>query len=321
MSQPPRPPSHALPSPAPSGAPLVWREIAVRVPEGWQELVAERLAARFSSGAVFGRASLASEPVPAGVELVRVFAAGERALAELERDARAELNELAEQADVPELSSLVVVVRELPPEDFARSWEKRWKPFRVGRIAVIAPNASSKLRPSDLALRLEPGGAFGTGRHTTTRSCLRVIGRRIVGGERVLDAGCGNGVLAVAALLCGAERAVGFDVDPHAVPYAEALARENRVLARCDLRAGGFDVLGGSDLRFDAVFANIYADLIQRHAAALASRLAPHGWFVFSGCHRDHRAATEAAIAAAGLAIEARVSTGRWDTYEGRRRT
>ncbi|MCK6448563.1 MAG: 50S ribosomal protein L11 methyltransferase [Planctomycetes bacterium] len=305
---------------APPGVPLVWREIAVRVPEGWQELVAERLAACFASGVVFGRASLASEPVPEGFELVRVFAAGARELAELQREARAELAALAERTDAIELAELEVSVRELPPEDFARSWEKRWKPFRVGRIAVVSPHASSKLRAHDLELRLEPGGAFGTGRHTTTRSCLRVIQRRIVGGERVLDAGCGNGVLAVAALLCGAERALGFDVDPHAVPYAAALARENRVLDRCDLRAGGFEALSERDAHFDAVFANIYADLIQRHAAELASRLAPHGWFVFSGCHRDHRAATEAAIAAAGLVIEARASTGRWDTYEGRRR-
>jgi ribosomal protein L11 methyltransferase len=300
-------------------APVAWCEIAVAAPLGWHELVASDLAERFQSGVAFGAASLASAPIPEGCELVRVYVAGAEDVRELAVRARAALESLAERAGAAELAALDVSVRALPPEDFARSWEKRWKPFRVGRLAVVPPTWRGTARASDRLLRLEPGGAFGTGRHTTTRACLRAIQARIVGGERVLDAGTGNGVLAVAALLFGADRALAFDNDPHAVPYAARLAEENGVAGRCELRAGGFDVLRGDERGFDAVLANIYADLIQRHAAELAERLAPSGWFVFSGCHRDHRLATEAALAAAGLAVDARRSTGRWDTYEGGR--
>ncbi|MCE9592562.1 MAG: 50S ribosomal protein L11 methyltransferase [Planctomycetes bacterium] len=296
-----------------------WFEIAVTTPEAWSELVAERLALAFASGVAFGTASLASEAVPAGCELLRVFAIGEHDAAELVSRARDELERLAHAADVAELAALDVRVRELPPEDFARSWEKRWKPFRVGRLAVVPPGSTHALRANDLRFVLEPGGAFGTGRHTTTRSCLRALQRRVRTGARVLDAGCGNGVLAVAALRLGAARAVAFDNDPHARPYAVQLAEHNDVGARVEFRVGGFEVLTDDDRGFDAVFANIYADLIQRYAVDLASRLAPGGWFVFSGCHRDHRPRTEAAIRAAGLAVLNRASTGRWDTYEGRR--
>lgn len=295
-----------------------WLEVGVRAPAEWSELVAERLAERLGGGVAFGAPSLASEPVPPGLELVRAYATAWVEPHEVEERVRGVLAELARDAGLPELLDLEVRARALPPEDFASSWEKRWKPFRVGRLAIVAPGSTRALRPGDRALWLEPGGAFGTGRHTTTRACLRVIQQRITGGERVLDAGAGNAVLSVAALLLGARRALAFDNDPHALPYAAKLARDNGVDGRCELRTGGFELLGAADRDFDAVFANIYADLIQRHAADLAARLAPTGWFVFSGCHRDHRDGTEAALAAAGLAIEGRTSTGRWDTYQGR---
>ncbi len=296
-----------------------WSEIAVLAPADWSELVAERLGELFGGGLAFGAPSLASDPIPDGFELVRAFSAGASDPGELERSTRAALAELAAQSGSAELADLAVRARRLPPEDFATSWQKGWKPFRVGRLAIVGRRSNSPRRASDRTLVLEPGGAFGTGRHATTRASLRAIQARVRGGELVLDAGTGNGILSVAALLLGARRAVAFDLDPHAVPYADELARENQVRERCDLRIGGFEVLGPDDVEFDAVFANIYADLIQAHAAELARRLACDGWFVFSGCHRDKRAATELAIERAGLAVERRESTGRWDTYGGRR--
>src|SRR4029079_11480209 len=141
-------------------------------------------------------------------------------------------------------------------------------------------------------IELEPGGAFGTGRHPTTRALLLGLQERLAVGARARDpgtrhrvlarardAGTGNGVLAFAALVLGAERAVAFDNDPNALPYADELARKNRVRARLQLRQGGFEVLGERDLAFDVVLANLYADLIQSHAADLARRLRPGGWF------------------------------------------
>jgi ribosomal protein L11 methyltransferase len=230
----------------------------------------------------------------------------ERALAELPRATGA-----------PELAGLVAQFRRLPPEDFATSWRQAWKPMRVGSLCILPPEWNGRLRAGDRRLILEPGGAFGTGRHATTRACLRALQVRVRPGQRVLDAGCGSGILAVASVLVGAERALGFDLDATALPYARELAERNAVSPCCEFRAGGFEVLTDRDRGFDGCLANIYADLIQRYAGELARRLRIGGWFAFSGCVNDKRRATLDALAAAGLEIEELPTRGRWDTFVG----
>lgn len=166
-------------------------------------------------------------------------------------------------------------------------------------------------------MRLEPGGAFGSGRHATTRMCLRAIEERVRPGAHMLDAGSGSGILAVAAVLFGARAAQGFDIDPNARPYAEALARENGVASSCLFTTGGFENIDGP---YDAVVSNIYADVIQANARAFFDALAPGGWFAFSGCTEQHADATRTAIERVGLAIEQTRSRGRWRTFIGVRR-
>jgi ribosomal protein L11 methyltransferase len=173
------------------------------------------------------------------------------------------------------------------------------------------------LRPTDRRLVLEPGGAFGTGRHPTTRGCLRALSRLVRPGDRVLDAGCGSGILAVGAALCGAREALGFDIDPTAMPYARELALWNGVAERCEFRAGTFECLGPADTGFDGVLANIFADLIQAHAEDMAARLRPGGWFAFSGCLDKKRYPTVAAIEEAGLVLDTLHTRGQWDTFVG----
>ena len=91
----------------------------------------------------------------------------------------------------------------LPPEDWAVTWRKVWKPLRVGRLCILTPEWKGPLRPGDVPLCFEPGAAFGTGRHATTRRALVGLQQRLRPGERVLDAGCGSGLLGVAACLLG----------------------------------------------------------------------------------------------------------------------
>jgi ribosomal protein L11 methyltransferase len=136
-------------------------------------------------------------------------------------------------------------------------------------------------------------------------------------GERILDCGFGNGVLAVACALRGAREIVAFDIDAAALPYAELLAADNGVTAACRWRVGGFECLGAADSGFDGVCANLFADLIQGHAKDLARALVPGGWFAISGCRADYREATLRALADAGLTVEERSTRGRWDTYVG----
>lgn len=295
---------------------LSWIEVRVLAPEGWQELVAETLAIGPCTSVAFGRPSLASEPAPEGFEYVRTFLPSHADSPALRDSIRAALDDLGARAEVDELRALALEFRALPPEDYARSWMKVWKPFRLGRIAVVAPWKTSTLRAGDLRLELEPGGAFGSGRHATTRMCLGVLQQRLVPGTRLFDAGSGSGILAVAAALLGAREAVGFDIDPNAQPWAEELARRNGLAERARFLTAGFECLPALGV-CDALLANIYSDVIQEHAGTLRAALRPGGWFAFSGCPAQHAAATRAAIEQSGLRLEEVRVRGRWNTFVG----
>lgn len=299
--------------------PPAWTEVRVLVPIGWEELVAECLARPPCTTVVFGRPSLGTDAAPEGFEWLRTFlvegdddAAARAAIAE-------RLGSLAGATGAEELRGLEPSFRRLPAEDWAVSWRKSWKPMRVGRLCLVPPDWDRPLRAGDVRLVLEPGGAFGTGRHATTRGCLRALQERPLTGARVLDAGCGSGVLGVAALLLGADHVLAFDNDPNALPYARHLFEANGVADRADLRVAAFEDLRGDEGAFDLVLANIYADVIELHAGDLARRLVPGGRFVFSGCPVDKLAGVRAAVAAAGLELGAERTRGRWVTLTGRR--
>jgi ribosomal protein L11 methyltransferase len=218
-----------------------WVEVRVLVPEGWQELVAESLALGPCTSVAFGRPSLASDPVPAGFECVRTFVNVREDSPQLRRAIADALQQLANDTQAEELQAIQAEFRPLPREDYARSWMKVWKPFRVGRLAVTSPWSVSRTRVDDVCMELEPGAAFGSGRHATTRTCLRVLQERLLPGQRVLDAGSGSGILAVASVLFGAREAIGFDIDPNAEPYATKLATTNAVANRARFLTAGFE--------------------------------------------------------------------------------
>ena len=295
-----------------------WTEVRVDVPAGWHELVAEALAFGPCTTIALGTTSIAATQPRAGFEAVRTFVHAREDSESLRSGVQQRLDSLVAAVGDPELCDLRAQFKELPAEDYATSWRKSWKPFRVGRLVLLPPwRDEDPPRTSDIRLSIEPGGSFGSGRHATTRTCLRVLNRRITGRERVLDAGSGSGILSVAAVLLGAESAIGFDVDPAARPSGESLAGDNGAGSRCSFRHGDFSCLEANDTGFDVVLANIYADILQAEARQLASRLAAGGWFAFSGCRVDHQAPTESAIEAAGLRIEEVLRRGRWITFVG----
>jgi ribosomal protein L11 methyltransferase len=298
---------------------IAWTEVLVLAPVEWLELVAEALHVGPCTSVAFGRPSLGTDEPPAGFDYVRTY------LAEQDdtRDARlavvSALEELGRRSGQPELAGLEPHFRRLPAEDFATSWRKSWKPMRVGSLCIVPPEWSGRLRASDRKLVLEPGGAFGTGRHATTRMCLALVQAHVRTGARIVDAGSGSGILSVAAVVFGARSALGFDVDPNAQVYARELAAMNGVQDRCEFLTAGFDALSEHKNEFDAAVANIYSDIIQEHASTLHRSLAPGGWFAFSGCPVQHVEKTSAAIRSAGLAIEDVLVRGRWHTYFGRK--
>ena len=306
-------------STADAGRPPSWIEVRVVVPQGWEELVAEELMLDGCTSVAVGRPNLGVPPAPEGAEYLRTFYAARDDSEALRAALRERLATLAERADVPELRGLAPDFKPLPHEDWATSWRKVWRPFRVGRLAIVTRDWSAPLRPDDVPFRLEPGGAFGTGRHATTRLCLRALQELDLSTARVLDAGSGSGILSVAAALLGAPTILGFDIDPRAAAEGRELAADNGVAERCTFRTGDFTCLEDPDRDFDLVLGNIYSDVLQQHAAELYARLRPGGHFILSGCPDRHAEPTLAAFTTAGLDVTETRQRGRWLTFLGRR--
>lgn len=174
------------------------------------------------------------------------------------------------------------------------AWKEHFKPARIGQRLLVRPSWEVvRPWPGEVELVVDPGRAFGSGTHETTRLVLREIDRRVRGGERVLDAGCGSGILGIAALLLGAASVRSVDVDPDAVPVARENARLNRVASRMRVSTTPVGRLRG---KYDLVVANIETVVLERLADDLAARVAPHGTLVLSGVLVGEQARIDAAF-------------------------
>ena len=169
----------------------------------------------------------------------------------------------------------------IPDSDWVARSRNEFGPIRVSPRLWIVPSWCTPPEADAVNLMLDPGLAFGTGGHATTRLCLRWLESRIAGGETVLDYGCGSGILAIAALKLGASRAVGIDIDSDAVAAARANARRNGV--------GGEFLECGSPLTLtaDLVVANILANPLKVLAPILAERCRRGGHIALSGIIAD----------------------------------
>jgi ribosomal protein L11 methyltransferase len=202
--------------------------------------------------------------------------------------------------------------------DWAEAWKEHFPVLRVGRRLVIRPTwREHEARPGDVVVALDPGMAFGTGLHPTTRLCLaaleRVADRGAVDGTRVLDVGCGSGILAIAAVQLGAAQAVGVDTDPIAIDATAANATRNDLEGVIRAREGS---LPTGEAPFGLVLANLIAGVLVPLAPLLRAELAPGGALIASGIFVDRETEVARAFEAAGLAITARDAEGDWVALE-----
>jgi ribosomal protein L11 methyltransferase len=198
--------------------------------------------------------------------------------------------------------------------DWAEAWKAHFPVLRVGRRLVIRPTwRRHRRQPEDVVLALDPGMAFGTGLHPTTRLCLAALevlaDRGAVAGTRALDVGCGSGILAIAAVKLGASDALGVDTDPIAIESTLANARRNRLTRRIRPRVGS---LPTAEPPFDVVLANLIAGVLVPLAGALRAELQPGGTLIASGIFIDRECEVRSAFEAAGLVIGERTAEGEW---------
>ncbi|MGE5161556.1 MAG: 50S ribosomal protein L11 methyltransferase [Betaproteobacteria bacterium] len=161
--------------------------------------------------------------------------------------------------------------------DWVRATQSQFPPTRISDRLWIVPTWHEPPDPRAVLVRLDPGVAFGTGTHPTTRLCLRWLDSNLRPGASVLDYGCGSGILAIAAAKLGASHVVGIDIDPQALQAARANSEANAVRA---------DYTGPDSLRagtWDVVLANILSNPLTILAPALLARVAPGGALVLSG--------------------------------------
>ena len=165
-------------------------------------------------------------------------------------------------------------------QDWVRATQAQFAPIRITGRRWVVPSWCTPPDPGAINLTLDPGLAFGTGSHPTTRLCLAWLAASLRGGERVLDYGCGSGILAIAAAKLGAGEVVGVDVDPQAIMASRINAERNGVAATFALS----DELAPSGAAgFDVVIANILANPLKLLAPALAGRVGSGGRIVLSG--------------------------------------
>jgi ribosomal protein L11 methyltransferase len=207
--------------------------------------------------------------------------------------------------------------RTLQDQDWSQAWKQHYHPIAIGERLIIVPAWQQSPEAQRIAIRMDPGMAFGTGTHPTTQLCLGLLEAYLPGRQSaVIDVGCGSGILSVAALKLGAERALGVDIDTDAVDATQENAVLNAVTDRLVVGLGSVAEIRRGDFvlqRAPLVLANILAPVIVRlFEDGLADLLEPQGVIVLSGILKEQAADVVAALERAGLRLLEQRLDGDW---------
>lgn len=216
-------------------------------------------------------------------------------------------DELAEE--LLRLGATEVTHNTVQEEDWSELWKVHFKPRRIGRRLVIRPTWEDfKAGAEDIIIVLDPGQAFGTGDHPTSRLCLQLLESADLEGKSVADIGCGSGVLAIAAAKLGARSVVASDLDPLAVSVTRENLERNEVVARVEATEG-FTIV---DVPADVVVSNIISATLIRLAPEAADAVASGGKWIVSGIYASNWPDVRAAAEMVGFTLMLEIREDDW---------
>ncbi|MBQ8719752.1 MAG: 50S ribosomal protein L11 methyltransferase [Clostridia bacterium] len=197
-------------------------------------------------------------------------------------------------------------------EDWAENWKKYYKPVKIGRVTIVPAWEKYDAAEGEVVVRMDPGMAFGTGTHETTRLVLRFIEEELRGGELVLDVGTGSGILSICASKLGARYCCAYDIDPVAVKVARENVRDGGV---DNVSVDVSDLLSSVDKsrgKYDFAVANIVADIIVRMMPDISEYLTPDASLVLSGIIADREEEVVCSVRECGFEVVRRLTENDW---------
>lgn len=246
---------------------------------------------------------------------VKIYIEDSPAGAELLAQVNAGLAGLRKRDVAHAFGRCVTELASIRQEDWENNWKQYFKPFRVGETFLIKPSwETCEPEEGRKILEIDPSSSFGTGTHNTTQLCICELERRVRAGDRLLDMGCGSGILSVAAHMLGASEVTAVDIDPNAVKIAQENAEKNGF----SLRTHVGDVVGDAALSdaigsgYDVIVANIVADVIMGMRYILKDKLKPEGTLIVSGILAVRADEVQQSLQDAGFALERRDQSGDW---------
>lgn len=296
---------------------MLWCEVRVTAPLDRVEDVAEVLRAVAPAGV-----SIEEPVVPLGPEEGVRLVPGRPAVVTcyllVDDGLGARLEEVKARLAQHDLH-LPLETRRIAEAAWATVWKEHFHVERVGRRLVVRPSwRAFTPQPGDVVIDLDPGMAFGTGQHETTRGCLVMLERLVTPGMRVIDVGTGSGILAIAAAKLGATSILAVDIEPQAVTVAAENAARNGLADRIHVGRGSlgpsWPFAGTADGWADLLVANIHARALVELAPAIVAALRPGAAVVLSGIIAGRETEVRDAFAQRGLALTDALTDGEWRT-------
>jgi ribosomal protein L11 methyltransferase len=294
-----------------------WLEVSLTVNGELAEAVADVLARFAYSGVMMEQGIKYTDDedagTPTGPITVRAYLEMNDQIEETRRKLEESLYYLGRIQPLPAAS-----YKQIADQNWMEAWKQHYKPILIGKRLVIVPAWMDSPDPNRVAIKIDPGMAFGTGTHPTTQLCLELMEKEFVTRHPslVIDVGCGSGILSIAAIKLGAKSALGVDIDADSILNARENAKANQVGNELILEVGSVQEILDSKFAFrkaPLVIANILAPVfIRLFDAGLAELIADGGTIILSGILQEQEQSVVGAARAKGLRMIERKQMGDW---------